>query len=289
MQRVNWDDFRFVLAVAETGSVGAAARALGVNHATVLRRISAFEDAQQIEIFARSPQGYAVHPEHLRIVEALREAARAIEGVGRTIRGAGERLTGLLRVTSTDTLCIAVLPGIVARLNEQSPDLQIDLRAANVVLDLGRLDADLTVRPALRLPDTLVGVVAAQLGFAAYAARGRAEGPWLRMGGVLERSQPAKWLTETIPPEQSRGGADSFPVLRELAAEGLGTAILPCCLGDPDPRLDRLSTALPAMSVPIWVASHTDMSEVPRILLTRDRLVAALQAKANHLSGDLSG
>jgi len=39
MHRDNWDDLRYVLAVAETGSVSAAARMLKVNHATVLRRI----------------------------------------------------------------------------------------------------------------------------------------------------------------------------------------------------------------------------------------------------------
>ena len=41
MHRENWDDLRFMLAVADNGSVSAAARVLGVNHATVLRRISA--------------------------------------------------------------------------------------------------------------------------------------------------------------------------------------------------------------------------------------------------------
>ena len=41
MTRANWDDLRYVLAVVEEGSVSAAARVLGVNHATVLRRIAA--------------------------------------------------------------------------------------------------------------------------------------------------------------------------------------------------------------------------------------------------------
>ena len=43
MHSENWDDLRFVLAVAETGTVSGAARLLGVNHATVLRRVAAFE------------------------------------------------------------------------------------------------------------------------------------------------------------------------------------------------------------------------------------------------------
>ena len=57
MHNDNWDDLKFVLSVAETGSVSGAARRLGVNHATVLRRISAFEDAHGAEVFERSQQG----------------------------------------------------------------------------------------------------------------------------------------------------------------------------------------------------------------------------------------
>ncbi|MCB2152823.1 MAG: LysR family transcriptional regulator, partial [Rhodobacteraceae bacterium] len=60
MQRDNWDDLRFVLAVAEEGSVSGAARRLGVNHATVLRRIAAFEEATGVEIFDKTARGYAV-------------------------------------------------------------------------------------------------------------------------------------------------------------------------------------------------------------------------------------
>ena len=47
----NWDDIRFVLAVAETGSLNAAAQLLGVTHATVLRRVAAFEARHGKTIF----------------------------------------------------------------------------------------------------------------------------------------------------------------------------------------------------------------------------------------------
>ncbi len=108
-RRRELDDVRYVLAVAESGSVSAAARALGVNHATVLRRIAAFEEAQGAPVFDRTAQGYAVPPEKLRVIEAAREAAQAIEAVARHMTGNGTG-AGAVRVTSTDSLCASVLP-----------------------------------------------------------------------------------------------------------------------------------------------------------------------------------
>ena len=52
--RENWDDLRFVLAVAEEGTVSAAARRLRVNHATVLRRVAAYEAATGLVLFDRT-------------------------------------------------------------------------------------------------------------------------------------------------------------------------------------------------------------------------------------------
>jgi DNA-binding transcriptional LysR family regulator len=73
--------------------------------------------------------------------------------------------------------------------------------------------------------------------------------------------------------------------LRELAAAGQGIAILPCCLGDTDSRLTRLSNAMPHMTVPIWVASHADLATTPRLRSMRARLVSALHGKAALLVG----
>ncbi len=55
-----WDDLRLFLAVARAGSLAGAARALGVNHSTVFRRINAFEDSIGVRVFERLPSGYAL-------------------------------------------------------------------------------------------------------------------------------------------------------------------------------------------------------------------------------------
>lgn len=286
MHRVNWDDLRFVLAVAEAGSVSAAARGLKVNHATVLRRVAAFEESFGITVFDRTPQGYDVIPDRKRLIDALQEVGNSVLAVERIVAGATAPLRGTVRVTSTDTFCQSVLPAIVAQIGARQRELKIDLLSSNAHLDLGRLDADITVRPAEALPEGLFGERAAMLAFDVYAAPGRRDG-WLGLSGPLARTIPGRWLSENHGKSRFNGAADSFVTLREMAAEGAGRAILPCILGDRDGRLQRLRGILPPSRVAIWVASHTDLADVPRIRVVRRRLAEALAAREKELLGEV--
>ncbi len=81
------------------------------------------------------------------------------------------------------------------------------------------------------------------------------------------------------------GGADSFVVLRELAAAGLGRTILPCILGDGDSRIMRVPDLDPGVAAPIWVASHVDLAQTRRLRLIRSRIVQALATHADALAG----
>ncbi|WP_417248931.1 LysR family transcriptional regulator [Celeribacter sp.] len=86
MHKANWDDYRYVLAVARAGSVSGAARELGVNHATVLRRVAGIEARLGVELFEKSVRGYEIAPEKLRLIEAAREVEAAVGAVERLAR-----------------------------------------------------------------------------------------------------------------------------------------------------------------------------------------------------------
>lgn len=285
MARENWDDLRFVLAVAEEGSVSAAARRLGVNHATVLRRIAAYEEAVGVAVFDRTMRGYAVPGQMTPVIEAAREVDRAVQALGRVLRGTIAPLAGEVRVTSTDSLCQCVLAPVVARLRRVSPDLKMELICSNAHLDLGRTHADITIRPALTLPEDLVGEVAAVLGFGLFRRQGAETNDWLGLSGQTGRSRVGRWIEETVDPDRIVARVDSFLVLRELAAEGLGLAVMPDFLGAEHPMLERVEGALPDLSVDIWVASHADLADVPRIAAARHELTRALAAQAVRLRG----
>jgi DNA-binding transcriptional LysR family regulator len=282
MHNDNWDDLRYVLAVAEGGSVSAAARALGVNHATVLRRVAAFEERHGVSLFEKGARGYTIPPDRLRVVEAAREAEAAMAAVSRLMQGRGAPATGRVRVATTDTFSLTVMPGILAGI-EGAGGARFELLTSNGHLDFARLHADIAVRPAVRLPDDLAGERAAELAFAAYGRPGAAR--WIGVRGTLAASAVGRWFAEAIPEAELAGGADSFPVLRALAEAGLGRVVLPCILGDASGVLERVSGGPEGLSVPVWVASHVDLAEAPRLRQMRAVIAAGLARHGPALAG----
>lgn len=270
MHRENWDDLRFVLAVAETGSVSAASRLLGVNHATVLRRIAAFEDQQGVEVFERSPQGYKVPADKLRVIEAAREVETAVGALRNILRGKEARLSGVVTVTSTDSLCLSVLPDVLVSMRSQLPDLRIELHSTNDHVDLSRFQADLSVRPAQQLPPDLTGEIAGYMQCRAYRKRGAApDTPWLAMRGLIGRTELARHIEATVDPDSYASGADSFAVLAKMVAAGLGQAVLPVCVAATVDDLEQVDLDVEAGGIPIWVASHAELATAPRLRSVR--------------------
>lgn len=284
--RENWDDLRFVLAVAEERSVSGAARRLGVNHATVLRRIAAFESGARVALFDKSPHGYDVPPAQRSIIEAAREVDQAVQAVRRVLQGVRAPLSGEIRVTTTDTFCLRVMPDVLSRLRQAAPDLKVELLSLNSHADLARTQAEIALRPAERLPDELVGESPARLGFAAFRAKGYRGDGWLGLSGALVRSLPARWIGAHVDPARIAASADSFPALKEMIAAGLGQTILPAILGADDPRLEPADGFDP-VAVPIWVASHADLAGVPRIAEARRIFCDALAAMSGRLLGGI--
>lgn len=281
MHNENWDDLRFVLAVAEEGSVSAAARALSVNHATVIRRVAAFEERHGVSLFEKTARGYSIPADRIHVIEAIRQVELAMSKVNRLVQGRAAPVGSRVRVTSTDTFSLAVLPDILAQLTRERSEIRFELLTTNGHLDFSRLLADITVRPAMSLPEDLSGEIAAHLSFAVYGLPG-ASG-WLALRGALAGTVAGKWMDKQVAPEDTVAGADSFPILARLAEAGIGRAVLPCVLGDASPRLVRSEDGPTGLAVPIWVASHSDLKDAPRLKAIR-RAIADSLAKCTGLS-----
>ena len=83
MLHINWDNLRYVLVVANKGSISAAARELEVNRTTVLRRINRFQEDLNCRIFDRSDTGYVLTPEAEKMITAAREVGVVAFGLRR--------------------------------------------------------------------------------------------------------------------------------------------------------------------------------------------------------------
>ncbi len=123
----DWNDLKYFLAVAESGSTLAAAQALRVSQTTVARRIAALETATGVTLFERRQAGYALTPTGeamLASALAVRDSAgRFGEAVGAQSRDAG----GTVSLTTMEIIAITVLPPILRDLRAAHPGIHIDL------------------------------------------------------------------------------------------------------------------------------------------------------------------
>ena len=282
--QANWDDMRFVLAVADHGSVASAARVLNVNHATVLRRIAAFETQHGLKVFERTTQGYQLSADRRALIEAMREAGDALGQVETMIASERPRLGHGIRVTSTDTFCQSILPSILASLSQQilSP---VDILSGNSHIDFARLQADITVRPTPKLPDDLVGEMAGRFRFGVYRPFGQNVENWLGLSGAITRTSAAGWMKRNVPQGEISLTADSFTALAGLITAGQGRALLPVFLGDSWPGVERETIPDEIGSVPIWVASHTELAGSSRLARARSFIAKELKKIGPTLMG----
>jgi DNA-binding transcriptional LysR family regulator len=196
------------------------------------------------------------------------------------LQGTRAPLSGEVRVTSTDSFCQYVLAPMISQMRKDAPALKIELLCSNVHLDLGRTHADITVRPAERLPEDLTGESPVELKFALFRAKNSGNDNWLGFSGPLTRSVAGRWLETNVEPARIVAKADSFVILREIAAAGDGMAILPWFLGAEDNRLEWMPGIVPDLKAGIWVASHTDLADIPRFAEVRRALVRMLTGSA---------
>ena len=290
----NWDDLRFILSVAREGSVAGAARALGVNHSTVLRRTNAYEERRGVRIFKRHASGYAPTEAGAELIRVLSSVDDQLVELERKVAGHDLKLEGRVRITTTDSISLAVLSPHLATFKQAYPLIAPELRVTNGHLDISRQDAEIAVRPCQVPPDELMGVKVARLGFGFYASQDYVQEHghlslhahrWLDMGNTMAKLPPARWLDSQVPTRRPAMAADTFIALPGAAATGMGVALLPCCLTNTQPGLVRLEQEVPDLDIHVWVLMHRDLQRAAVVRVCADHLVQGLKQDAAMLAG----
>ncbi len=294
MREIDWDDLRIFHAVAERGSLNAAAKALGVNHTTVLRRVAQLEDRLGVRLFDRLPTGYVLTAAGEEIRDAARAMADTVAAVDRKITGKDLRLEGSVRIATADSLALSILPPLLKAFHAAYPGIVIELAVANTFANLTRRAADVAIRPTNSPPDTLIGRKVGSIGYAVYGTKRVAAGfdlkkpldhPWLALDDELADTTGGTWLRTHLPALRPVLRADSFVALRDAARAGLGVALLPCYLGDSAPDLMRASTPIKGITTDLWMLTHEDLRHTARVKAVMDSIGDALIASRAVLSG----
>jgi molybdate transport repressor ModE-like protein len=274
MARLEWDDLRYVLAVASQGSLAGAARSLGVNHTTVLRRVGTFEKQLGLRLFERLPGGYVLTAGGEELIAAAGHIDETVTALERRLAGQDLRLTGTVRVTTTDTLMGSILPEILAEFRKSHPGIQVEIAVSNLMFNLTKRDADVAIRPAKAPSQTLVGRRVAKVAFAIYGSPGYLEKHktselnkhhWVGPDDSLADTAVARWMGAQLPDSEITLRADSLLALRQAAQAGLGLAALPCYLGDTVPDLVCVHRPIAEMETALWILTHEDLRHTGRI------------------------
>lgn len=292
MHNWDWSDLRYVMVVAREGSAAAAARALGVNHSTVVRRVRAFEDKAGVRVFDHLSTGYRLTDEG----KAFLAAGESIEGVLRELDGNVVRdhhdLAGHVRITTTDSIA-PLLVDKLAEMRKAHPQVTVDLLITNTRLNLDALDADIAIRPTLKPPERLVGRKICDVGFGLYVSKELLADheealetlPTLGLGGPLASSSLGHWLDESPLTGPTVMRCDTFMVLLALAEAGVGCTILPYWLGESSSQLRRVGPDLLEFRNHLWLLHHSDVRRSRRVRVVGDGLVEALRRKRELIEG----
>jgi DNA-binding transcriptional LysR family regulator len=144
--KLDWTLLRSFLAVAELGSLSAAARALELTQPTIGRHLDALEAALRITLFARSARGLSPTDAALDLVPHAKAMAATAAALERTASGEAADERGTVRLTASEVIGAEVLPAMIARFRELHPAIAIELVLSNLNEDLLRREADIAVR-----------------------------------------------------------------------------------------------------------------------------------------------
>ncbi len=286
---LDWSLVQAFLAVAETGSLSAAARALGTSQPTLGRQVRTMEAQLGADLFRREPRGLHLTETGAAIVEPARAMRAAMGQIALTAAGRTNRLDGTVRITASVSVSLYHMPAIIARIRLAEPQIAIELAPGDTTTNLLYREADIAVR---MFRPTQLDLVTRHLGdislgvFAAKSYLDRRGMP--RTARDLMDHDVVGYDQSPLIEEGFRQAG--FPITRdffktrcddnavywELVRAGCGIGFAQCNIGRVDPLLSEIKLGFPLPVLPVWLTAHEAMRQTPRIRRVWDLLVEGL-------------
>lgn len=277
----DWQDLRHFLALAKSGSLSAAARALDVEHATVARRITGLEAALGIRLVDRRGRRMTLTPEGERVAGIAARMDEEAQALAR-VRAAAQGLEGEVTLSVPPSYAMVKLMEPLATLRKAHPGLRLKVLGETRYVSLERREADIAVR--LARPDKGDFTVRR---FDEFAMRLYASPDYLRThtpdnwdfiayDEVMDEAPQQRRLKEHAGARGYAMRASSLEMQCALARLGCGVAMLPDFMAAGDPSLQPADPEAPPFRREVWLAVHSDIKDVPAIRVTIDALCGAI-------------
>ncbi|MBV1869000.1 MAG: LysR family transcriptional regulator [Marinosulfonomonas sp.] len=272
MTNLNWDDLRVFLTVARAGSIRGAAREIGKTHATVSRHIQSLQAALGSPLLERRKEGQCLTELGKRVLPLAEQVKNKVAEIDRAAFSADTGLAGSVKLSLSESLYLALLFQPIDDFMTRYPMIDLDIRATDALSKLGWREADVVVRITKSPPDTAFGKKVADSPLAVYASPHYLE----------NRPKMDRWITtgyaparEPVIPARIVATADAMTLSAKMIQMGQGVGMLPCYMGDTDPKLTRLWDVDPVADMQIWVLTHDDLRANPRVRALMDHLYRA--------------
>jgi len=289
----DWSLIRSFHAVAETGSLSAAARRLGMSQPSLGRHIQALEAELGMKLFQRGPRGYELTDDGTRLFARASQMNDAADGFARLATGTAEAVTGTVRVSASEIVAAYVLPDILEPLRRSEPAIEIEIVASNAVENLLRRDADIAIRMVEPSQLDLVARKVADLSLCACASttyldrRGRPATPealiehdLVGYDRGLDLIAGFRGFGVEIDRHAFGVRTDNQIVFWELVKAGLGIGFAQKGLVHRTPGVEIILAGMALPVLPMWLAMHRDVRTSPRIRRVADHLHEKLKAYA---------
>ena len=290
MAGLDWSDLRYALAIGQGGSLAAAARALGVNHTTVLRRLDALEARLGARLFDRQRQGYQPTEAGALLLEQARRMADQADEIERRVQGRDRELTGQLRLTTAFVVMEHLLPEPLAGFARAYPGIEVEVLENAFLVDLARRSpesstswsqrqADVALRLSNQVAEHLVGRVLGEAPCRVYALRGAPglpqaitpmatllkEAPWVAFERDARSRVYDRWMRQHLAQARVRVRVDIFNAVAAMLRTGIGVGVLPEFMEPKHPELVAVSEPIPELAVPLWLLTHPDLRDTARV------------------------
>lgn len=293
---MDWNDLRYVKAIADYGSVAEASKKLDVHQSTVFRKLNAIEKNLGVRLFERLPNGYVKTAAGEDVIQAAERIEADISALNRRISGQDMRPSGKIRVTMTDVF-VKFLAPCLADFRLAYPEIEIEILVSRDVLNLTKRDADLAIRMTKKPLETLVGRRISRVAVAVYGAKKYLNNHhnlshlnqhnWIITDEGTIDSATVRWLKQNVSDLKCQYRFNTCMGILAGVQEDLGLGLLPCYLGDSDPNLARVSLPIPELEKQLWILTHEDLRYVTRIRTFIDFFASFLARKIELIEGKI--
>ncbi|MDD1528285.1 LysR family transcriptional regulator [Bradyrhizobium sp. WBOS7] len=280
---IDWDDFRFVLAIVRGGSVSAAAKQLGVDHATVIRRVDRLERHLSAKLFDRRKTGYLLTEAGQRVADSAEAMESTIVANQEQVGGSVARLTGTVRIGAPDGFGTAFLAPRLTPFADRYPDLDLQLVATARLFSLSKREADIAISLTMPKEGRIVGRKLLDYRLGLYAApayldrfpmiTSREVLPQHRFVGYIEEllfTPELDYLPQVSPRISARFRSANLIAQLNATLSGFGIAVLPHFMATDYPQLVPVLPDEISITRTFWMLMHADSKDLARIRAVAD-------------------